>query len=58
VAFKFCPECGAEMPAAAHFREQRKTVTVLFCDLTGSTVLGEALILSGCVCSSRAISSG
>jgi class 3 adenylate cyclase len=24
-------------------REQRKTVTVLFCDLTGSTALGETL---------------
>ena len=35
-AFKFCPECGAEPAAAAPSREQRKTVTVLFCDLTGS----------------------
>ncbi len=38
--FKFCPECGAplgvESPA-----EVRKTVTVLFCDLVGSTALGE-----------------
>jgi class 3 adenylate cyclase/tetratricopeptide (TPR) repeat protein len=41
---RFCNGCGAplpEVPAAA--REQRKTVTVLFCDLTGSTALGETL---------------
>ena len=42
-AFKFCPQCGAELAAAALSREQRKTVTVLFCDLTGSTALGETL---------------
>jgi class 3 adenylate cyclase/tetratricopeptide (TPR) repeat protein len=42
-AFKFCPECGAEPSAPASSREQRKTVTVLFCDLTGSTELGETL---------------
>ena len=40
---RFCPECGAELAAAAPSREQRKTVTVLFCDLTGSTALGETL---------------
>ena len=40
--FKFCPECGA--PAAgASAREERKTVTVLFCDVVGSTELGERL---------------
>src|SRR6266516_3996017 len=41
---KFCEECGfsfAAVPAGA--RELRKTVTVLFCDLTGSTALGETL---------------
>jgi class 3 adenylate cyclase/tetratricopeptide (TPR) repeat protein len=41
---KFCNDCGAslaEPPPAA--REQRKTVTVLFCDVTGSTRLGETL---------------
>ncbi|HET6617761.1 MAG TPA: adenylate/guanylate cyclase domain-containing protein [Gemmatimonadota bacterium] len=42
-AFTFCPECGTKQAAAAPFREQRKTVTVLFCDLTGSTSLGETL---------------
>ena len=41
--FRFCPECGTEQVAAAPSREQRKTVTVLFCDLTGSTALGETL---------------
>ena len=40
--FKFCPECGAKA-AAAEPREERKTVTVLFCDLVGSTELGEQL---------------
>ena len=51
-----CPSCGAENPEGARFcnacgspleatpaaREQRKTVTVLFCDVTGSTALGES----------------
>ncbi len=41
--FAFCPHCGAERAAAAPAREQRKTVTVLFCDVTGSTSLGETL---------------
>jgi predicted ATPase/class 3 adenylate cyclase len=40
---KFCPECGTPVAtAAAQPREQRKTVTVLFCDVTGSTSLGES----------------
>src|SRR5881275_2552045 len=39
--FKFCPECGA--PAAEEPHEERKTVTVLFCDVVGSTALGERL---------------
>ena len=49
-----CPACGKENPEGARFcngcaapltgesREQRKTVTVLFCDVTGSTALGES----------------
>jgi len=41
-AFTFCPRCGTESGAALT-REQRKTVTVLFCDLTDSTALGETL---------------
>jgi class 3 adenylate cyclase/tetratricopeptide (TPR) repeat protein len=39
---KFCPECGASLTAAPAPREQRKTVTVLFCDVAGSTELGES----------------
>ena len=39
---KFCEECGFSL-AAVPVQEQRKTVTVLFCDLTGSTALGETL---------------
>ena len=42
LSFRFCPECGAPL-AAADGREQRKTVTVLFCDVTGSTALGESI---------------
>src|SRR5919202_2814585 len=41
--FKFCPECGAPAAVAAAQREQRKVVTILFCDVTGSTALGERL---------------
>src|SRR5229473_807712 len=41
---RFCEECGFSFAAApARAKEQRKTVTVLFCDLTGSTALGETL---------------
>lgn len=32
-----------EAPHAVGSREQRRTVTVLFCDLAGSTALGETL---------------
>jgi class 3 adenylate cyclase/tetratricopeptide (TPR) repeat protein len=39
---KFCPECGAPLAPAAAPREQRKTVTILFCDVAGSTELGES----------------
>jgi hypothetical protein len=41
-AFKFCPECAAPLVEPAS-REQRKVVTVLFCDVTGSTELGESM---------------
>ncbi len=42
--FAFCPRCGASLTTAATpSREQRKVVTVLFCDVTGSTELGEEL---------------
>jgi class 3 adenylate cyclase len=40
---KFCPNCGSPVAAAAKPRETRKTVTVLFADVTGSTALGERL---------------
>jgi class 3 adenylate cyclase/tetratricopeptide (TPR) repeat protein len=39
----FCNGCGASLKTAAPSRAQRKTVTVLFCDVTGSTALGERL---------------
>ncbi len=53
-----CPSCGANNPDGSRFcnacaaelrieetapHETRKTVTILFCDLTGSTALGERL---------------
>ena len=41
---KFCEECGVSLAVApAGAKEHRKTVTVLFCDVTGSTALGEAV---------------
>jgi class 3 adenylate cyclase/tetratricopeptide (TPR) repeat protein len=40
---KFCEECGFSFAASpARAKEQRKTVTVLFCDVAGSTALGES----------------
>ena len=42
VGAKFCPECGAAVTPTAAAREQRKTVTILFCDVAGSTELGES----------------
>jgi class 3 adenylate cyclase/tetratricopeptide (TPR) repeat protein len=42
--FSFCPYCGATLTATAPASHaQRKVVTVLFCDVTGSTELGEQL---------------
>src|SRR5438876_8132676 len=40
--FKFCGSCGAPLVAEAP-REVRKTVTIVFCYVTGSTALGEHL---------------
>jgi class 3 adenylate cyclase/tetratricopeptide (TPR) repeat protein len=40
--FAFCPYCGAELKAVPPTRAQRKTVTVVFCDVSGSTALGES----------------
>ena len=42
--FAFCPYCGATLTATASpAHAQRKVVSVLFCDVTGSTELGEQL---------------
>ena len=41
--FAFCPHCGAAVTEAGTGREQRRTVTILFCDVTGSTSLGESV---------------
>jgi class 3 adenylate cyclase len=41
---KFCSKCGAELPVGARAQEGlRKTVTVIFSDMVGSTALGEKL---------------
>jgi class 3 adenylate cyclase/tetratricopeptide (TPR) repeat protein len=40
---RFCKGCGTPLAAAPEPREQRKTVTVLFCDVVGSTGLGESI---------------
>jgi class 3 adenylate cyclase/tetratricopeptide (TPR) repeat protein len=40
---RFCDSCGAPLAEAAPAREVRKVVTVLFCDVTGSTALGERI---------------
>src|SRR2546428_8151017 len=39
---RFCLECGTRLAAPEPAREMRKTVTILFCDVTGSTALGES----------------
>ncbi|MGB2875579.1 MAG: adenylate/guanylate cyclase domain-containing protein [Gaiellaceae bacterium] len=39
---RFCNACGAEL-AVPYAQEVRKTVTVVFADVTGSTALGERL---------------
>jgi len=41
--FRFCPHCAASLPGSAPVDEERKLVTVLFADITGSTALGERL---------------
>src|SRR5206468_1979742 len=40
---KFCNECGVPFVTRTVAREQRKTVSVLFCDVSGSTALGERI---------------
>jgi class 3 adenylate cyclase/tetratricopeptide (TPR) repeat protein len=41
--FRFCGACGTELFAEPAKRETRKTVTVVFTDISGSTALGERL---------------
>jgi len=43
VGAQFCASCGHRLDRAAGKEEERKVVTVLFADLTGSTALGEQL---------------
>ncbi len=43
VGTQFCPSCGHRLDRAVAREEERKLVTVLFADLTGSTALGEQL---------------
>ena len=41
---KFCAECGAKLPGpSTGAGDVRRTVTVLFADVSGSTALGEPL---------------
>jgi class 3 adenylate cyclase len=40
---RFCNACGAELPVEPAGREYRKVVTLLFCDVVGSTALGESV---------------
>ena len=40
---RFCDSCGAPLSETAPAREVRKVVTVLFCDVSGSTALGERI---------------
>jgi len=39
--FAFCPKCATSFAAPSPISEERKVVTTLFCDLVGSTALGE-----------------
>src|SRR5579862_3795791 len=41
--FRFCGACGSPVGDAPAPRQARKVVTALFCDVTGSTALGEQL---------------
>ena len=40
---RFCDACGGPLPAQPRPWDVRKTVTVLFCDVVGSTEIGERL---------------
>jgi class 3 adenylate cyclase len=39
---RFCSTCGTALATIEPARESRKVVTILFCDLVGSTALGES----------------
>jgi hypothetical protein len=39
---RYCGSCGASLSADEERQRQRKTVTVVFCDVVGSTALGES----------------
>jgi class 3 adenylate cyclase/tetratricopeptide (TPR) repeat protein len=41
--FRLCGYCGAQLAPRVAAEEVRKTVTIVFCDLKGSTSLGERL---------------
>ncbi|MBA3739574.1 MAG: AAA family ATPase [Chloroflexi bacterium] len=41
--FAFCPHCGAALASESASREERKLVTLLFADVSGSTRLAEEL---------------
>jgi len=41
--FRFCGQCAAPLTGREPLRQSRKVVTALFCDVTGSTALGEQL---------------
>jgi class 3 adenylate cyclase len=40
---RFCAGCATPLQEAAPAREERKVVTVLFCDLVGSTAQAERM---------------
>jgi class 3 adenylate cyclase/tetratricopeptide (TPR) repeat protein len=42
VRAKFCVECGAPVGGPVVDDQVRKTVTIVFCDITGSTAFGES----------------
>ena len=39
---RFCDACGVELTTTPETPRHRKTVTIVFCDIVGSTALGEA----------------
>lgn len=43
VGARFCPSCGSPVAPAAEPREERKRVSVLFCDLVGFTSRAEGM---------------